>query len=211
VHEQHDIPTRHEGWDAAPHHPRHASMAAECNRAPTASTPLEPRWTRSWSTHALVATGLACFLGGALAWHVIGFWSFVSDIVYNPDGTETAISVPSSASQATPKRAKDRKTTAAATPALARSSKPETTITGAQRPPVNAETLADLLQCAEAHKTEGNAHVHACPPLRKRLPIAADSSRGNRQLDAREASRRLARGWKTGVAPIETGSLPNRR
>ena len=210
MHEQHDIRMRREDWYAAPHHPGHASMASECNRAPTGSIPLAPRWTRCWSTRALVVTGLTCFVGGALVWHVIGFWSFVSDIVYNSDGAESAISVPTSTSQTTPQSVRDRTTNAAATRALARSSKPETTISGAQRPPANAATLADLLQCAEAHKAEGNAHVHACPPLRKRLPIAAASSRGNRQRDAREAARRLATGWQTGVAPIETGSLPDR-
>ena len=72
-----------------------------------------------------------------------------------------------------------------------------------------APTLADLLQCSEARRAGGSgpASVKACPPLRQRLPSVDTAVRGDRQLDAREAAERLARGWATGVSRIETGSL----
>lgn len=151
-----------------------------------------------WSTPAVVLTGLVCFLGGALTWHLVGFWTFVSAILYNPD--------PETSSPARPTAAAPPVTTAAP-----QTAKAPTTVHGLQRPHVTSDTLADLLQCAEARKSPGDTVVTACPPLRRRLPMAIASTRGNRQLDAREAARRLATGWETGVAPIETGSLPGRR
>lgn len=176
---------------------------------------------RTWSTRTLASTGVACFICGAIAWHMIGFWTFVSGIMFNLDGTETAVGLPDTLQQAsasqdgTPSPKPD---TTAPTTAMnehvrpaARSTKAPDPIAGTHRPPANSETLADLLQCAEARKRDAGASVHACPPMRRRLPIAAHSSRGNRQLDAREAAQRLTDGWQTGVATIETGSLPPRR
>ena len=91
------------------------------------------------------------------------------------------------------------------------SKKAPNTINGTTRPHVSTETLADLLQCAEARKGDSEVSVHACPPMRRRLPHTESTERANRQMDAREAARRLTNGWQTGVATIETGALPSQR
>ena len=149
----------------------------------------------------MVLTGAGCFLSGALAWHFVGFWAFVSAIVYNPDDTDSVARPLPVQKVAAP----------AAAPVSEAPGKAETTIAGLARPPAASDTLSELLQCAEARKTASGALVTACPPLRQRLPIAAGATRGNRQLDAREAARRLATGWQTGIATIETGSIPKSR
>lgn len=160
-------------------------------------------------------TGLFSFLCGALAWHLVGFWSFVSAIVYNPDPEHVAMSAPEPIAHrqaATTTLPPTPPPPAAVRNAKAHATgKATSTITGANRPPANANSLAELLQCAEARKGGAETIVHACPPLRRRLPMASAPTRGNRQLDAREAARRLANGWQTGIATIETGSLPDRR
>lgn len=170
---------------------------------------------RTWSTRTLLATCATSFVCGAVVWHMIGFWSFVSVIMFNPDGALPAIGMSGSKQQIAAASG-----TSATTPDSARSppakpvgpaQKAPDTIYGTHRPPASTETLADLLQCAEARKGEASASVHACPPLRRRLPYGTSASRANRQLDAREAARRLAEGWQTGVATIETGALPSRR
>ncbi len=216
MHEPHDIEGRDAGREISAGPLVHADDDIESQR--TASPPQghslkAAQLRRTWSTRALLATGLLSFLGGILAWHIVGFWSFVSTILYNPDGAETAISAPLTIEQqqvASAVAANQAPASASRDAPAAKSAKAESTITGAHRPPANADTLAELLQCAEALKGETQAIVHACPPLRQRLPMAQVSTRGNRQLDAREAARRLATGWQTGIATIETGTLPDR-
>lgn len=148
---------------------------------------------------------------------MIGFWSFVSGIVFNPDRDPSEIDLTvkkqqiAAASDTTrpppPLYLPPPETGTASVPGP----KASGTVDGSHRPPANTETLTDLLQCAEARKGEAAASVQACPPMRRRLPHTIGSARGNRQLDAREAARRLSDGWQTGVATIETGSLPKRR
>jgi len=172
---------------------------------------------RTWSTRALLTTGSISFVCGALAWHIIGFWSFVSGIVFNPDGAPPLIGVPSTTEQIATEIGTAPVTTHKGDPAPAKATtatparKAPDAVNGAHRPPASSETLAELLQCAEARKGEAGTSVYACPPLRRRLPHYAGGSRANRQLDAREAARRLAEGWQTGVATIETGSLQDHR
>ncbi len=215
--DRHNIADRDAGWPSLVGPLTHAqppitpppeasdSSAIECDTA---------HRSRTWSTRSLVVTGLLSFLGGIFAWHIIGFWAFVSAIVYNPDGTETAISAPDNITQqkadGSTQAANGTSSSPANAPATMKAAKADTIVTGVHRPPANADTLAELLQCAEALKGEKEAIVHACPPLRQRLPMASTSSRSNRQLDAREAARRLATGWRTGIATIETGTLPDR-
>lgn len=169
---------------------------------------------RSWSTRTLVTTSVASFVCGALVWHMIGFWSFVSGIMFNPDDTPPSIGRPDKSEQiATATGTSDTavlKRTAHPTATSPTRKAPET-VNGVRRPRTSSETLADLLQCAEARRETTGVNVHACPPLRQRLPHNTAISRANRQLDAREAARLLAEGWQTGVATIETGSLQRRR
>lgn len=132
---------------------------------------------------------------------MIGFWAFVSGILYNQEATTAVESEPA------PVIAKPANVTRISHNAL--NTKQQNNITNTERPQTATETLADLLQCAEVHKpTQGDATVKACPPLRRHLQHAL-AVRGNRQLDAREAAQRLATGWQTGVSQVETGSLPN--
>lgn len=164
-----------------------------------------------WRTRSMLATAVVSFVAGALTWHLVGFWTFVSGIVFNPqDGRGVLASQPhvsavsGESAQATAGLPKTTPlSTAAQAPALP--SPPAAT--------AGSETLADLLQCTQARKgadDSKSAVVQACPPLRRRLPTARASLRANRQLDAREAAERLARGWHTGVSAIETGALPAR-
>lgn len=156
-------------------------------------------------------------MSGALAWHLVGFWSFISGIVFNPGNAPPADARPLSTHQIAAATGAPG-SIAPRQPALpepgtasAASRKASGAVDGTHRPSASPETLAELLQCAEARKGATGVIVHACPPLRHRLPHNASTSRASRQLDAHEAARRLADGWQTGVAAIETGSLPGRR
>jgi len=193
--------------------PAPAAEATHAQAADAPATIAAATAYRGWSTRSLVFTGILCFICGALTWHLVGFWSFVSAILYKPDRTDSA-SRPApvaTVTQPQPAAAKPPSQPQAATASDEKITKAPHTIDGVARPPATADTLADLLQCAEARKSDAGAVVAACPPLRRRLPVAVASTRGNRQLDAREAARRLTSGWQTGVATIETGSLPKSR
>lgn len=173
-----------------------------------------------WRTRTLIGTGVVAFLAGALFWHLVGFWSFLSGIVFNPqDGAITAIARPPTLQEAQRStKAAGHLTTSDSEVATADQRSPAALVPSPNEtlPPTGAATeiLAELLQCSEAIKsprTNEPAVVHACPPLRQRLPQGQASERANRQLDAHEAAHRLANGWQTGISPIETGSLPGRR
>lgn len=160
------------------------------------------RWWLPWWT------GVAGFVLGVLFWHLVGFWSFVSEVAFNGDDPkspsrlidlEAARSVRASA-----------EAVEAARPAAETSA---TTGNVANADPADggaSDSLSDLLQCSEARRPadNGDTDVLACPPLRRRLPFTRQTAtRADRQMDAREAAERLANGWETGVSRIETGSL----
>ena len=160
----------------------------------------------------MLATTVVSFVSGALFWHLVGFWTFLSGVVFNENGADEA-------SRPTAVAAREGALRPAAPPARNSLKEPASLAAAelgregrnAGTPPVQhaiSESLADLLQCSQARKSDGPSVVQACPPLRRRLPVASSSQRGNRHLDAREAAERLATGWQTGVARIETGSLP---
>lgn len=173
-----------------------------------------------WRTRTLIGTSVLAFLAGALAWHLVGFWSFVSGIVFNPQGGETIArpatvrdgAVSAKASGHLPQMpASAGAATAAVTP-LTPATPSVQAVAAYNAPPSTAasEVLADLLQCSIASKSPGThlpTIVHACPPMRQRLPQVSGSQRADRQLDAREAANRLANGWQTGISQIETGSI----
>ncbi len=157
---------------------------------------------RRLATRSVFITGALCFLAGAAAWHLVGFWAFVSGIVYNQEETKLAGS---------PAPATEKPENVALLAGGAVNPKQQKNAASTQKAQAVVETLADLLQCAEVRRaTSGHATVKACRPLRSRLQHAP-AERGNRELDSREAAERLATGWKTGVSAIETGSLPEQR
>ncbi|MCB1505543.1 MAG: hypothetical protein KDJ47_11255 [Hyphomicrobiaceae bacterium] len=187
----------HSDRDFGPSQPEDEALAAStCETAPAG-----PAASR-WSTRSVALIGLLGFTAGALTWHLVGFWTFVSVIVFNPQDdtagqSHTSTVIKTSAVTTAPTAQP------AATPAT---SQPQPSAPTA----VTAESLTDLLQCSEARKATNETIVQACPPLRQRIPAVAANTRANRQLDAREAANRLANGWSTGVSSIETGALPTR-
>ena len=195
--------------------------STEANYIPSQFDNFHVPQTRSCSKRTLLATSTLSFICGALVWHFIGFWSFVSGIVFNSDEPQPMIVAPRSTNEIVASSTSKSPNARIAEPSSAKTgtaikttSKATDTITGDRPPQATAETLSDLLQCAEARKTSKSSEevsVLACPPMRRRLPHNANTARANRQLDAREAARRLADGWQTGVAIIETGSLSDRR
>lgn len=165
------------------------------------------RWLPYW-------TGFVGFLLGVLFWHFVGFWSFVSEVAFNGDtekspsrliNLETARSV--RASEQVAAQAQKASATAAPKAPVPISANVEIADAG------NGDTLSELLQCSEVRplRAEADVDVHACPPLRKRLPFGRNARRADRMMDAREAADRLAHGWQTGVSRIETGSLRSDR
>lgn len=63
--------------------------AATQGTAPAASEALEPRKRKRRDCRPIAWTGLG-FVAGILAWHVVGFWSFVSDVVLNANDADPA-------------------------------------------------------------------------------------------------------------------------
>lgn len=156
-----------------------------------------------------VSAGVVGFVAGAVFWHMVGFWSLVSDAMLD---RAHAPSVAAPRGVVLPPEALTATPTAAPAPAAVRAASPPPppAHTAPARVPTTAELLADLLQCSEARKTrdpDAGSSVKACPPMRERLRAAATSTRADRQLSASEAADRLANGWATGVSRIETGSI----
>ncbi|MBL8565173.1 MAG: hypothetical protein JNM89_05600 [Hyphomicrobiaceae bacterium] len=153
--------------------------------------------------------GVGGFVAGAVFWHLVGFWSFVSQVVYNQDEAKSpsrlvnleeakAVSAAGGALLANAlSRAADAKVAAAETREAA--------------PPASSASdgLHELLQCTQVRRisVEGEVALSACAPVARRLPNGQLASRGDRQMDAREAEHRLLNGWSPGVSRIETGSL----
>lgn len=160
----------------------------------------------------MLATTVVSFLAGALFWHVVGFWTFLSGVVFNPNGADETSRMPAISARdgGLQSSAKAPGTPAKEAAPLAVSADRRENRDAATPPAQSSihESLAELLQCSQARKSDGPSVVQACPPLRQRLPVVAGGQRGNRHLDAREAAERLATGWQAGVARIETGSLP---
>mgnify|MGYP000196764827 CR=1 FL=1 len=159
-------------------------------------------------------TGLAGFVAGAVFWHMVGFWSFVSQVVYNQDEAKS------------PSRLvnlEGAKAVSAAGGSLLANARPpagNTTIgdgvvasadarQAASPAQPASDVLHELLQCSQVRRVSGTGEVavSACAPLARRLPNGQLASRGDRQMDAREAEQRLLNGWSPGVSRIETGSL----
>lgn len=183
------------------------AVCATDRARPQALDRAPPVTPAGWRTRTLIGACVLAFFAGALIWHLVGFWSFLSGIVFSPHGGETI---------ARPAAVRDGAATAKADghPPTAPANAGRLA-TAAQHSPVppaatTTEELADLLQCSVALKSPSThlpTLVQACPPLRQRLPLSTGSQRADRQLDAREAADRLANGWQTGVSQIETGSI----
>lgn len=185
------------------------------DRAP----PVRPTLPTGWRTRTLVGTGVLAFFAGALVWHLVGFWSFLSGIVFNPQGGETITRPQTVRDGSSSTKAAGYLTANPGGPAAAAPKSPTPpahTQAAPVVPPAAAatEVLAELLQCTVALKSSAThlpTLVQACPPLRQRLPLSTGAQRADRQLDAREAANRLANGWQTGVSQIETGSIRHPR
>lgn len=171
---------------------------------------------RGSSSRLPLWTGLGGFVLGAVFWHLVGFWSLVSDVAFNNKGDEKSptrlINLDEVAAVKAARDAAARPLPAARTEVSGRQAAAgggaEAAGAGAER--ATPDGLAELLQCSEARRgADGqSAEVTACPPLSRRLPTAVDlASRADREMDAREAADRLLRGWDTGVSRIETGTL----
>lgn len=163
----------------------------EAEQKPTADPPGRsrlPLWT-----------GLAGFLAGAVFWHLVGFWSFVAEVVYNQDETKS----PTRFISLEEARSVSRAHAEQALAGKRRDPAPRET-----RSAVAADVLDDLLNCSEVRRAaDGRVAVTACAPLARPLAAGPLAARADRQMDAREAEQRLMTGWSTGVSRIETGSL----
>lgn len=161
--------------------------------------------TRYWMPYL---TGAACFVLGALFWHLVGFWSFVSQVAFNDDQQKSAARL---INLDTVQAVRRTEHVALAPRPAAR--QPNVTIAVINADANTGDMLAELLQCSQVRPLPDatGVDVQACPPLRTRLPHGNNGARANRLMDAREAAERLANGWVTGVSSIETGSLPKDR
>lgn len=195
-------------------------------RAPNVIETTPP--TNVASRHAPLLVGLACFIAGAVFWHLVGFWGFVAQVAFNQDEAKSPTRLINLDAARAVKSADATKLERPGSPGAAGVAR---TATADDR----RDPLSDLLQCTEARRgssargagrtseveaggpaggdattdtSAAAALVVACPPLRRRLPHGGvTAERADRQMDAREAAERLRNGWDTGVSRIETGSL----
>ncbi len=152
-------PPLHAAPDALPT----ADLKTRPARSAIADVPNDPasvRNRRDWTP--LVWGGLG-FIAGMLAWHVIGFWTFLSDVVLNANDARATRSVPVAARaqpQKTPKAAvKEPATTDAAsmTPVTAQKLAASLSGTAGTGPPSPAETVCMTLALNRAAGTTAPA------------------------------------------------------
>lgn len=190
------------------------SAETACSNEPTRLQAIDcmpPTSPTGWRTRTVVGISVSAFFAGALVWHLVGFWSFLSGIVFNAQGGEIIARPAAVRDGAATTKADHHPPAAPANAGRLAAAAPHSPVPPAA---TATEVLAELLQCSVALKsprTHSPTLVQACPPLRQRLPLSTGSQRADRHLDAREAASRLANGWQTGVSQIETGSIPTPR